>query len=213
MHMESPADAAIVPALHWVHAESPADAAMVPAEQAVQPVRPVEAVIVPAAQSVQAVAPARLENFPAGHGVHAAAVPVPTVEYEPTPHIPLPSAVLHPLKQYLPAGQGRHTDKSVPPVVVLYVPAGHGVHTAVVPVPNVEYEPALHVPLPAAVVQPARQYLPAGQDKQRDSESAPSSGLYFPASHCRHEYQPALEYDPAKHFVGLQTVNPSVLHL
>jgi hypothetical protein len=114
-----PAEAVIEPATHWVHAERPTDAAMVPAAQAVQTERPAEAVIEPAAQSVQEVAPARLANLPAGHGVHAAVVPVPDVENVPALQIPLPSAVLQPLKQYLPAGQGRHTDKSVPPVVVL----------------------------------------------------------------------------------------------
>jgi hypothetical protein len=94
-----------------------------------------------------------------------------------------------------------HAASEVLPVAVLYFPAAQFVQALVVPEPEREYEPAAHCPpgVPSAVVEPARQYLPASQGKHADSAVLPRAALYFPAAHCLHENHPALEYDPAGH--------------
>ena len=75
---------------------------------------------------------------PPGHGVQEAFVPLPAMEKLPAPHSPLPRDELQPARQYAPAGQARHALIAVDPLFSLYVPAGHAVHAALVPLPAVE---------------------------------------------------------------------------
>jgi hypothetical protein len=62
-----------------------------------------------------------------------------------------------PSTQKYPEGQARHALIAVDPLFSLYVPAGHAVHDALVPLPAVEWLPATHSPLPLDEMQPARQ--------------------------------------------------------
>jgi hypothetical protein len=52
--------------------------------------------------------------------------------------VPLPLDELHPARQYAPAGHAKHALNAVDPLFSLYVPAGHRVHDALVPLPAIE---------------------------------------------------------------------------
>ena len=87
----------------------------------------------PASESI----PEGLEYCPAGHGVQEVApVVVDIVLILQYAQEDAPTADEPGLGAYRPAGQGMHAE---PPVKVLYVPPGQGVHTVAFPV---EYVPA-----------------------------------------------------------------------
>ena len=65
-------------------------------------------------------------------------MPLPKIEKLPAPHSPLPLDDWHPARQYDPAGHNKHAPSVVDPFAALYVPAGHAVHDALVPLPAVE---------------------------------------------------------------------------
>ena len=52
--------------------------------------------------------------------------------------MPLPLDELQPARQYAPAGHAKHALNAVDPLFSLYVPAGHRVHDALVPLPAIE---------------------------------------------------------------------------
>ncbi len=53
---------------------------------------------------------------------------MPKDEYVPTEHFPLPLDEIHPSKQYLPAGHGKHAFSENEPFLALYVPGGQRTH-------------------------------------------------------------------------------------
>jgi hypothetical protein len=75
------------------------------------------------------------------------------------------------------------------------------VHAALVPLPATEKLPAPHTPLPLALLQPSRQYLPPGQALQDEFKPLPRIEK-LPAPHNPvplDELQPARQYAPAGH--------------
>jgi hypothetical protein len=64
--------------------------------------------------------------------------PLPTAEYVPATQNPFPIEELHFVKQYAPAGQGKHAEAIVEPSITLYVPASQCVQEKDFPVPNIE---------------------------------------------------------------------------
>jgi hypothetical protein len=71
----------------------------------------------------------------------------------------------------------------------------------VVPLPATEKLPAPHTPLPLALLQPSRQYLPPGQALQDEVTPLPRIEK-LPAPHNPlplDELQPARQYAPAGH--------------
>ena len=81
--------------------------------------------------------PAR-QYLPPGQALQAEFVPLPAVEKLPAAHSPLPLDGEQPARQYAPAGQAKHALDAVDPPFSLYVPAGHDVHNALVPLPKIE---------------------------------------------------------------------------
>ena len=78
--------------------------------------------------------PAR-QYRPPGHALQDAFVPLPAVAKLPALQSPLPLDELQPARQYAPAG---HARQAIDPLFWLYVPAGHAVQEALVPLPAVE---------------------------------------------------------------------------
>ena len=56
----------------------------------------------------------------------------------PAEHSPLPLDELQRAKQYAPAGHAKHALRAEDPFISLYVPAGHAVQAALIPLPAVE---------------------------------------------------------------------------
>ena len=81
--------------------------------------------------------PAR-QYRPPGHALQDAFLPLPAVEKLPALHSPLPLDELQPARQYAPAGHAKHALNAVDALFSLYVPAGHAVQEALVPLPAVE---------------------------------------------------------------------------
>ncbi len=81
--------------------------------------------------------PAR-QYRPPGHALQDAFVPLPAVEKLPALHSPLPLGELQPARQYAPAGHAKHALNAFDPLFSLYVPIGHAVQEALVPLPDVE---------------------------------------------------------------------------
>lgn len=188
--------------LHDAADDDPRKALNVPAIQGlhvVEAIAPSTSLHVPTGQRAHAANPDTVLNEPNVHALQSHAV-APVYPREHTQSI---SALLATGLVELP-GHGVHTDTSLAPTVVLYVPSSHWLHGDVCPA-TVPYVPAPHATqLDDAVAPTAVDIVPVAQSVQL---ADPGAALNVPAAHGLHG-PPSIPVYPGLHTQSVGSTLP-----